>query len=346
MATSTKRDKLTLTTTDFQEVEAQAAQQGELIVKTTEFGVQVNLPQILGEGGDRTFQLRHGLEITVRSGKLWRTLRCESPHDLLMPLVAKFYLSGASRVLTPNVPDINPDYRETVGHHYLYYLPDLVEFEEWRGQEPFQVIMIQLQPIALHSFLKAGEALPEPLQQAIEGNVGHRFHQAIGKITPSMTQILHHILGCPYQGMMRRMYLESKALELLTLQLMQWMEGNATPQWWIRLRPDDIERLHQAKDILIQRMETPPSLLELARQVGIDDCKLKRGFRQLFGVTVFGYLHQARLERSRQLLATGTMSVTEVAYTVGYSSLPSFSKAFRKRFGSSPLAYASALHMG
>jgi AraC family transcriptional regulator, transcriptional activator of the genes for pyochelin and ferripyochelin receptors len=80
-------------------------------------------------------------------------------------------------------------------------------------------------------------------------------------------------------------------------------------------------------------------LIKLARQVGLNDYKLKRGFRQLFGTTVFGYLHAERMEKARTLLMNRQMKVTEVSHTVGYASLPSFSLAFRKRFGVSPRSY-------
>ena len=66
--------------------------------------------------------------------------------------------------------------------------------------------------------------------------------------------------------------------------------------------PAIVCRIHQAKDILIRQIDNPPSLLSLARQVGINDFKLKQGFRQVFGTTVFGYLHSHRMERAAQLL--------------------------------------------
>ena len=303
MVTLSKHNTLTLTLADIQELEAQAKQQGELIHQSTTFGIQEALPQILGNLGDRTIRLRHDLNVTIRSGQLRQTLRFENPHDASMPLVAKFYLSGNSRVLTPNTPNVLPDYEETAGNHYLYYLPDLVEFEEWYEREAIQVIMLLLPLNALKSFVAEGESFPAPLQKAIRATSGDRFHQPIGKITPSMAKLLHQILCCPHHCLLRQMYLESKALELLTLQLIQWTEGHSLFQQQVRLLPDDIERLHHARDILIRQMETPPSLLELAQQVGINDCKLKRGFRQLFGTTVFGYLHQARLERSPYTLS-------------------------------------------
>jgi AraC-like DNA-binding protein len=109
------------------------------------------------------------------------------------------------------------------------------------------------------------------------------------------------------------------------------------------LRPDDIERIHEARDILIRNLQDPPYLLDLAWQVGLNDTKLKRGFRQIFGTTVFGYLQLKRLERARSLLEERNMNVSEVAATVGYSSLSHFAKVFTQHFGAKPSFYLSEL---
>lgn len=252
-------------------------------------------------------------------------------------------------MLTPNSPDIKDDYTEVSGCNYLYHLPEVIEFEEWYKKESIQLVMVLIYPDSLKKFDQSYEYLPQPLRRLIEGDLTTRFYQPLGKTTAAMKQVLYQTLHCPYQGMMKQMYLESKALELLTLQFTHWTEDTQKSarfsQTETRLRSDDVERLYQARELLLQQLDNPPSLLSLARQVGLNDCKLKWGFRRLFGTTVFGCLREYRLERSRQLLATDQMSVTEVAYAVGYSSLPSFSKAFRKRFGSSPLAYNSQLRL-
>lgn len=102
------------------------------------------------------------------------------------------------------------------------------------------------------------------------------------------------------------------------------------------LRPADLDRLHQAQEILLHDLENPPSLTELAQQVGLNDYKLKSGFRQVFGTTVFGYLHQQRMQSARNLLISTDLNITEIANQVGYTSLSAFSTAFKKFFGISP----------
>ena len=100
-----------------------------------------------------------------------------------------------------------------------------------------------------------------------------------------------------------------------------------------------IEKIYQAKEILLSNLENPPSLMELARQVALNDFKLKRGFRQVVGTSAFKYLHDYRLEKARQLLVSGEMNVEEVAFKVGFDSRSYFALAFRKKFGLNPKQY-------
>lgn len=342
-----------LSLADVQELCDEAQQKGEVIYQQSGSEFRFNLPQQVGRGGESEIYLRNGIVLTIRDVELWQPIKLENHFSQSPPIISKFHLSGNSRVLTPNIPDIQDDYTEVSGCNYLYHLPRVIEFEEWYEKEIIQLVMVLIHPNSLQEFDEGCECLPQPLRRLVKGDVTARFHQPLGRTTATMRQVLEQILHCPYHGMMKQMYLESKALELLTLQFTHWTEGiqksgqfsqGVTPM--PQLRSEDVERLHHAREILIQQIDNPPSLLALARLVRLDDCKLKWGFRRLFGTTVFGYLHEYRMERSRQLLTAGQMSVIEAAYAVGYNSLPSFSKAFRKRFGSSPLAYTSALRLG
>lgn len=162
-------------------------------------------------------------------------------------------------------------------------------------------------------------------------------------ITPAMQVVLQQMLHCPHHGATRQMYLESKFVELLTLWLAQVEDqGGADRPIADRSLPmkgSDLDRIYQARDILLQRFQTPPSLTDLARQVGLNDCTLKRQFKQVFGKTVFGYLHDYRMEQARRWLLDRQWSVTEVARRVGYTNLCAFSTAFRKKFGLSPRSF-------
>ena len=112
----------------------------------------------------------------------------------------------------------------------------------------------------------------------------------MGQTTPEMQIILHQIVNCPFQGLIKEIYLQTKCLELMALKLEPDTAGERELMRSRILRGDDINRIYHARAILISDFDNPPSLLELARQVGLNDYKLKIGFRQVFNTTVFGYL--------------------------------------------------------
>ncbi|MEP0959051.1 AraC family transcriptional regulator [Microcoleus sp. FACHB-1515] len=178
------------------------------------------------------------------------------------------------------------------------------------------------------------DGLPEDLQQLLADDRSLEYGD-VAAITPAMRTALEQLLNCPYVGITRQLYLESRCLELIALKLEQLSDRKLES----KLKPDDVDRIHQAKDILSDRLDNPPSLIELARQVGLNDYKLKVGFREVFGTTAFGYLRQHRMERASQLLSEGRLNVKEVARSVGYANQSRFAAAFRQQFGVNPKSY-------
>ena len=89
----------------------------------------------------------------------------------------------------------------------------------------------------------------------------------------------------------------------------------------------------------MKSIDNPPSVLALSHRVGLSDRKLKQGFRELFGTTVFGYLRDCRMEQARSLLRHSHTTVAKVAAQVGYRNPEAFSTAFRRKFSVSPKAY-------
>ncbi|MFW5715221.1 MAG: helix-turn-helix transcriptional regulator [bacterium] len=158
-------------------------------------------------------------------------------------------------------------------------------------------------------------------------------------ITPCMQMILEQILSSAYSGSLKRFYLEAKCMELITKRLDQLCHQREVRTQPL-LRRTDIDHIHDARHILTERIADPPSLQEIALAVGINSNKLKYGFRKVFGTTVFGYLRTLRLEEGRRLLEDSELSVTEVAFQVGYSSLSHFARIFKQTYGSSPQCYA------
>ena len=198
-----------------------------------------------------------------------------------------------------------------------------------------QTVTISADLDYFQAFESADAGLPRSLQTLLSKG---RFHQPLGKLTLAMNQVLRQILHCPYQGMTQQLYLECKALELLALQFACLEAETAKPRR-SRLKAKDLERVEYARELLQQQLDNPPSVLALSHRVGLSDRKLKQGFRELFGTTVFGYLRDCRMEQARSLLRHSHTTVAKVAAQVGYRNPEAFSTAFRRKFSVSPKAY-------
>jgi AraC-like DNA-binding protein len=151
----------------------------------------------------------------------------------------------------------------------------------------------------------------------------------------ALHQAIQEVLKCRFQGPLKKLFLYSKALEILILQAEAFEQHLAQAPRTVRSEYDQ-ERLLFARDYLIQHLHLPPSLPELARIAGLNEFKLKRGFKEQFGQTVFGYLADFRLQEARAQLIEGQKTASELAFELGYSSLQHFSAAFKKKFGVSP----------
>ncbi len=162
-------------------------------------------------------------------------------------------------------------------------------------------------------------------------------HKSLGPITTGMKVALHQILVCPFTGKTKLLFFESKVLELIS-HVRFSADRSTSPEdaYAVSLTSSDKERLWQARYLLDKSLENPPSITELARFIGVNEFKLKNGFRQVHGITPYKYLSEKRLERARYLLRERQMNVTEAAFAVGYSSLSHFAKIFRARFGVNP----------
>jgi len=208
-----------------------------------------------------------------------------------------------------------------------------------RSDQRLLEVNVHIAPNIYESFVAEVEGeVPAPLQPMFKTPDQPYYHR-LQKITAPMQLALRQLLHCPYKGATKRMYLQGKVLELLAMMVEQELELQQGKSQPAPLELDQVDRIHQARTFLLQRLENPPSLLELARLVGLNDCTLKRGFKQVFGKTVFSYLHDYRLEQAQQLLASGEMQVAEVAEAIGFDSRSYFSTAFRKKFGVTPKTY-------
>jgi len=131
-------------------------------------------------------------------------------------------------------------------------------------------------------------------------------------------------------------FIQSKVLEILSYEFGEFINDTKIKPETISYSDYDLKALDNAKKILIKNIKNPPSIIELSRQVKLNEFKLKHGFKKIFNTTPYNFLLEYKLHEAKQMLESGDMNVSEVAFEVGYKQVHGFSNAFYKRFGIRP----------
>ncbi|MBW4644241.1 MAG: AraC family transcriptional regulator [Goleter apudmare HA4340-LM2] len=328
----------TIAQTEYDALWQEAEECGEVPWQGNDFERRQAIPKQLGQGELQIVDLYPGLSIYINSHLFWRPVRLDYHCIGDEVLLSNFYLAGDRRIINPGI-QFEEDRVESTGETCLCYIKEVRAIEYFPAEQTLKNVGIIIDLERLRSFGMTWDNAPSFIKSLTEGKSAQSFHQTLKRSTPAMQQALQQILNCPYQGVFKRMYLEGKVLELLVLQFDQLLEKQKQSSSTLSFHSTDIERLHLAKTILQQQLEHPPSLLELAKLVGLNDFKLKQGFRHLFGTTVFGYLQTCRMEQAQQLLSDRSLSIAEVAQRVGYASPSQFCHAFKQYIGMTPSNY-------
>ncbi|MFQ4145830.1 AraC family transcriptional regulator [Chlorogloeopsis sp. ULAP02] len=290
----------------------------------------IEYPHELAHGYIKDIKLHQGFSLIIGDYQIHGDVTEYSPEEPEHPLQFYFQLVGDS---VSNFEYASQKAGETalcgcgMSPRKLYYTS---------SPQKKQDIDIHIQPELFKTLFGIhNDTIPHLLKHLFR-QPDEEYSVRTGTITTQMQVSLQQIWQCPFQGLVKQIYLESKALELIALRLQQDITGEAIQCHPHKPKRTVIERIYQAKELLESRMENPPSMMELAENVGLSPYQLKQGFQKVFGKSAFQYLHQYRMEQARLLLYEGNMRVADVANCVGYSHLGQFSAAFKRMFGISP----------
>ena len=161
-------------------------------------------------------------------------------------------------------------------------------------------------------------------------------------ISPSMAIVLNQVMNFNLTPTIKGLYFKAKAYELLSLYFNRAEDANVE-QCPFLSDEENILKIRRAKDIVIARMAEPPSLQELSDEINLSLKKLKEGFKQIYGDSVYSFLFDYKMEYARKLLDSGEYNVNEVGLKVGYSTASHFIAAFKKKFGITPKKYLMSL---
>lgn len=156
-------------------------------------------------------------------------------------------------------------------------------------------------------------------------------------LTPSEALVLNQIFTDQANNTLPMLYTKAKVYELLSLYFSKTQENNQSCPFLDT--EENVEKIKKAKQIVISNIAEPPSLQELADEVGLSLSKLKEGFKHIYGESVFNFLLDYKLEYARKMLLTKQYNVSEISLQVGYSTASHFISAFKKKYGTTPKQY-------
>lgn len=248
------------------------------------------------------------------------------------PVIGVAFYGSGNVDLTVKYGQKQKNFNYTKGIALSFYADQKVEFIHTVSKtKPLQSIVITTATRNLEKLPNdEGEIFSQVLHELVNPSdhyvEGPEFH-----MTPKMHEIVSQVFNIQYEGKTKMMFFRSQMTALLS-HFFGYLSGMKEAG----INDAERNKLYQAKDILLSDLETPPSLSELSRQIGLNSFKLKKNFKELFGVPVFKYLQNERLSKAYELLRNGETSIQEAAWHVGYDSLSSFSNAFSKKYGFRP----------
>jgi len=161
-------------------------------------------------------------------------------------------------------------------------------------------------------------------------------------VSPAIAVVLSQMMNYNLHPSIKSLYIKGKVYELISLYFNKSSDADIE-QCPFLVDEDNVRRIRQAKEIMIARMAEPPTLTELSEEIGLSLKKLKEGFKQIYGDSVFSFLFDYKMEYARKMLETGQHNVNEVGLKVGYSTSSHFIAAFKKKFGTTPKKFVMAL---
>lgn len=243
------------------------------------------------------------------------------------------------------------EYRPQAAPSWHFMLPALTLFTLPRGSDvdicihpgrhqKTLTLVLDVHALQDHYGL-AAEALPLALRRFLAGGGMNAALEISLPLRPDAAALVHEVNHSRLGGALGRMQTLARAVELLALAAAAWNERSADSDvaagpGWAGLRGREAAMLAQARRILLERCAAPPSLQELAGQLGTNKNKLNQLFRSQLGTTPQAYALHRRIERAQALIAEGRLTLGQVAEAVGYQHHSSFTTAFRDQVGMSP----------
>ena len=219
--------------------------------------------------------------------------------------------------------------RVSAGESYIAFNPSLKETHFFEAQSS-RPLYVEVAAGYFTSLMDDNDRFTSQLKDKI-GN--REFFGLRSIFSPAIGQVVSAIYECPMGGPLGNLFIEGSLQQFIALHLAPFMQPVLKHD---NMTSRDKDILHAVKDYLHRTFQQNHSLVDLSRHFGINQNKLKKSFKELFGVPVIEYLYNLKMEHAKTMLYDEGMYVGEVAAIVGYKNANHFSTAFKRKFGITP----------
>jgi len=244
-----------------------------------------------------------------------------------------FTLLGDSNTSITKMVDT---YSMSTNTHNIFYCNDIKGKVDFYSKQ-MNVFEINLRPSFFAQYLPNDEIFKKFKKIIQDKEIGF-LNKSDYPITPQMHSIIQEIINCSWGNEYRQLFLDSKVLELLLLQMHQ-ISTFSISTVYRKTSKTIIDKMHDVRDIILEQLNNPLNLSDLAREVNTNKGTLKKEFKNVFGTTVFGYIRDLKMEEAKKMLLCQQLSINEVSDNIGYKNPQHFSTAFKRKFGVSPSVY-------
>jgi AraC family transcriptional regulator len=202
--------------------------------------------------------------------------------------------------------------------------------------DSMDVLSFRFSPAQLSQFVK-----PRKMDLLSDDVLNFEHPSSFTKILPicgKTRMVLEALLNNSYTGSLENIFINAQ-MQMLLLYSLDCMLGEKEVESFnckFLANEADRDKISKARELLLQHIGEPITIKELSRKVAINECYLKKGFKEMFGTTIFDFYQSQRMEHAKYLLYEKGLNVTEVSLMLGYSSISHFSTAFKKHTGLKP----------
>ncbi|MBP1989749.1 helix-turn-helix transcriptional regulator [Paenibacillus eucommiae] len=296
-------------------------------VQQNKWEQRLTIPPHIGKGSVTRTRIRPGMEIMYTDITFEQDMKLHIQEAC--PLFELSYCVSGDIYCEWNGKESHTD----IPTGNVLFLEDVQVYEEKKAGIRNKLVEVRLTPNELLHY--AGDLTEK--QQMGTWLTHHRGNIDRFPDTPAIQRCVSEMIHCKHQGTMKRLYMESKALEFIAL--FGESDGYGSVGGSMTLRHDDITKLKQVHQLVQIHFEQPLSIRELAKRVGMNEFKLKKGFRELFDMTIFELVRQKRMEKALWYMEVEHLNVGKTAVSVGYSNVSNFTTTFRKHYGCNPSEY-------